>query len=147
MKGEKNMKTRVRKQAEDRFLTGTSIGIVAAVLICILSCAAMAMLVGNQSITEENSTIGAIFVHAVCSFVASVVAGGISVQKKGLASIISVCSYFVILLMITILFFDGAFDNVFSTLIAVLVGYGVSKIPSMRKQKGSTRFRKIKIRK
>jgi len=147
MKGEKNMKTRVSKQAGDRFLTGTSIGVVAAILICILSCAAMAMFVGNQSITEENSTIGAILVHAVCSFVASVVAGGISVQKKGLASIISVCSYFVILLMITILFFDGAFDNVFSTLIAVLVGYGVSKIPSMRKQKGSTRFRKIKIRK
>ncbi len=139
------MKTRVRKQAGDRFLIGTSMGLLAAILICLISSILMAILVGNERITEEGTKVTTAVTHVIAGLMASVVSGSIALNRKGLASIACVCSYIAVLLMITILLFDGMFDNVILTMASIFAGYGLSKIPLLRKRKGSIRLKGIKI--
>ena len=139
------MKQRVRRQTGDRIIIGTSIGLAAAILIFLISGVLMAILVGNESIAEGNINILAIVTHVISALVAAIISSSIASNRKGLASIASVCGYIVVLFMLTILFFDGVFDNVLLTIASAFAGYGLSKIRLLRKQKGSVRLKHIKI--
>lgn len=139
------MKIRTGKQSGDRMILGTSIAVAAALLLSIISAAIMALLIGNESITEVAANKIAILVNGISSLAAAVISGTVASERKGLASIISVGSYFAVLVMTTILFFDGEFEHIVVTAIAIIVGYVISKIPNLKRRKGSIKLNRRKI--
>lgn len=121
---------------------GIVIGVVAAVAVMLIGALVMAVMVIKETITINAIGIGAMFVLALASAMGAWIAGGLTKQKKLLVCGVTALSFYLVLLSITAVFFDGVYSSMGIAALMVLLGAGVTLMPGLRKKSGKN---KIKI--
>jgi putative membrane protein (TIGR04086 family) len=122
--------------------TGIVIGVVTAVAVMLIGALVMAAMVINETMPIDGIGVGAMCVIALASALGAWLAGGLTKQKKLLVCGLTALGFYLVLLSITAVFFDGVYSAMGISALMVLLGAGATLIPGLRKKTGKS---KIKI--
>ena len=99
---------------------GIGLGIAMSVAITALVSVVTAVLVTGGKWTEEQAIYGSVAALLLSGFSGSMLAAGMAGEKRMVVCLLHGVLYFLMLLCITALVFDGAYENLWGTLIIVL---------------------------
>lgn len=121
---------------------GVVIGVVTAVAVMLIGALSMAAMVINETMPIDGIGVGAMCAIALASAMGAWLACGLTKQKKLLVCGLTALAFYLVLLSITAVFFDGMYSGMGTTALMVLLGAGVTLLPGLRKKSGKN---KIKI--
>ena len=121
---------------------GIVIGVVAGVSLAILGALLLAYLVVSESIDIGGTGVGAMLIVALASAFGAWITSALVKQKKLLVSGLTALGFFLILLSITAVFFDGVFSEVGKIGLMILLGAALPLLFTLRKKSNKN---KIKI--
>jgi len=121
---------------------GITIGALTSVGVMLIGALAMAYLVMKETITIDRIGFGTMFILACASAIGTWLASALIKQKKLFVCGITALAFYLVLMSITAVFFDGMFAGMGLTALMILIGAGASLLPGMRKKSGKS---KIKI--
>lgn len=133
------------KQINGSMTKGTTLGVGICVVLWFVTSAALASLVVNEHISEETLKWIVPCMQGVVSFIGSVIAGRIVVENKGLASVICTAVYFLVMMCVTMLFFDGRFSSIIWAIIAVAAGGALSILLNLKQKSHLVRWKRVKL--
>ena len=120
---------------------GIVFGVFAALAFAMLGALLLALLVMKETVPMSGIGVGAmVIVFAAAVFgcwLASVLTNG----KKLLVCALTGIAFFLILLSITAVFFDGVFEGIGISAVLILLGTGVSVLFGLRKKSGKSKFK------
>ena len=118
-------------------------GATVSLVITLIAAAIVAALIESGKISSRGMGFAVMIILMVSSLAGSLIASKRSATKKMIISVLSAACYFVALLCITALFFDGAYKGIPAT--ALVVGAGgiaAGLIPIKQGSRGKIRKRK-----
>jgi len=118
------------------------IGVIVSIAVMLIGALVLAYLVMNVTVGIESIGIGAVLIVFLSSAAGCWLVSKLAKQKKPLVSGLTALAFYLVLLSITTVFFDGAFAQMGITALLVLLGAGVSLLPNIRRKPGKS---KIKI--
>ena len=124
---------------------GLAAGAAVSLLMTFAICLLGGWMIGSELISQQ-----AIGYCSIVALLASVIFGSITAWKKIrrkrlLVCVASAVVYFMILTLITLLFFDGGYKGMGVTFITVLMGAAVSVLVTDRPKKSKSGKRRMKI--
>ena len=123
------------------------VGIVIGVLVCIgvslVSSAILAWLISAERVGEDAVRYGAMIVLPLSALLGSWAASSKIGRLRTQVCLITGAGYFLALLSLTALFFDGQYQGVGVAAILIIVGCGLAALLGIREKKS----RKSKIKK
>ena len=130
-----------------RRMSGIPAGVVMGVMVCLLVTIAVvtvvAALVAGEKMEQGQIAFGSAAVLLLAGFCGALTAAGVAGQRRIMVCMLCGAAYFVALLCLTALFFDGMYGNVWltacliagSSLAAALVGLQKKKKGYIRKNR------------
>ena len=116
-----------RKQTGNfNFGTGVGFGIAVSVFLSVLLAMLLTTMVLNERAGECTIEYAVPVIAFVSSLAGSVVAGKMAREKVAILAGVTGAAYILILIGMGILFFDGGFHNLWSSLLSVVAGCVVS---------------------
>ena len=115
----------VKKMAKPMTLpVGIAIGIATSIAIAIGCCMLVAYFIANERIALSALTPVIAAIHLLSAFIGSVVATSLIKQKKMITAMGTGLGQLLVLLALTALVFEGQYQGIIPSLIAVLAGSG-----------------------
>ncbi|MBQ8768635.1 MAG: TIGR04086 family membrane protein [Oscillospiraceae bacterium] len=121
---------------------GVIIGVIAAVAVMLIGALVMSYLIVKETVGMSSAGIGAMVIVAISSALGVWLASALTKQKKLLVCGLTALIYYLVLLSITAVFFDGVYDAVGLTALMVILGAGGILLCGLRKKSSKS---KIKI--
>jgi putative membrane protein (TIGR04086 family) len=121
---------------------GIAIGALTALAVTMIGAMLLAFLVMKEIISMDGTGFSAMIVVTLASAAGAWLAAAVTKSNKLLVCSLTAVSFFVILLSITAVFFDGVFHGVGLTALMILLGAGVNLLPFRHKKSVKS---KIKI--
>ena len=119
-----------------------ALGVAISMAVMLLGALLMAYLVLKGSISMDALGIAAAVVLAIASALGSWCASILNAEKRFLVTALTALVFFLMLLGITAVFFDGMYSGLCFTALVILAGAGVTLLPKLQK---NPRKNKIKI--
>ena len=122
-----------------------AVGAAVSMAMTMVGTGICAALISAETITPSSMGYCAVGVLLVSAFAGSSVVTGVGKQRSPVTNVIAGGVYYLMLLAVTALFFDGQYQGIGVTAFAVLSG---SILPTLlgRTRKNGTKLRKSKIR-
>ena len=120
------MKKMLRGVKEESMLRAIIMGTLICVAISLVGAAILTSAVLGGTVEWSSVHVYALIMLAPASFLGTVTAGKMAGGKYAIVAGAVSGIYMLILLVSTIFFFDGAFDNVIGNIVSVLVGAGTA---------------------
>ena len=120
------MKKSVGENKGSSVLRSISVGVLSCSAVSILGAAGAASLVINERMQESSMRYFSLAILLLATFLGGLIAAKLAGQKRALVSGIVALIYSLLLVGITILFFEGAFVNVLMSMLAVALGFAAS---------------------
>lgn len=114
------------------------VGVVTAFAVTLLCVGIIASLMESERILEETVVYFVLGVQFASVFAGSFMAGKIASKSKLAACAATAGVYCFLLIALTILCFNGAFENVLGGMIAIALGFGLTLLLTFRKNNKST---------
>lgn len=121
---------------------GIAVGVIVSVAVMLLGALGIGFLVINETVPIDGIGFGAMFVLALAAAAGAGVATLLTRQKKLLVIGLTALAFYLVLLSITAVFFDGMFAGVGIIALMILLGAGATVLFGLRKKSGKS---KIKI--
>ncbi len=99
---------------------GTSIGIAVACLLSLAAAGLLSIFVLRENISDRTVNLFSVGIQALAAFAGGLLAGKITSENKAIATTAGGIGYLAVLIVATLLFFDGMFKNVLFSTIAIL---------------------------
>lgn len=110
---------------------GIGIGVGVSIIVSVLASAILAWLVSSEKIGEEALGTGSIIALILSATAGSLAANLCIGEKKLIVTGLTAATYFVILLAITALIFDGQYQNIGVTAISIFAGGMIAFVPGI----------------
>lgn len=135
---------RITKQNKGNFamLPATGIGVIIALAITMIMASIGAIFISNEYMAVTGIKIAAITIQVLSTFIGSFIAGKIVCNKKALTCCIVGGIYYLILVSIAMLFFDGISGSFFICLAAGAIACFVAVYLCTKEKSASVRKRK-----
>ena len=124
---------------------GLAAGAAVSILMTLLICLIGGWMIGSELISQQQIGYCSIVALLTSAILGSLTAWKKIRRKRLLVCMVSGLAYFVILAIITLIFFDGGYQGMGVTLITILVGAAVSVLLTDRPVKSKTGKRRKKI--
>ena len=121
---------------------GIVMGVAVCVAVVLIGAVALAYLVIRETIGLGSVGFGALLIIGLSSAIGAWFATMLVKEKKLLVCGLTALGFYLVLLSITAVFFDGMYAGLGIAAVAILAGAGISLLPGMRGKKGKN---KIKI--
>lgn len=121
---------------------GVVAGVITGVTVMLAGALLLAYLIANETMGVEGIEIGSLIVVALSAAAGSWLAQMLVKQKKLIVCGITALAYYLILLSVTAVFFDGVFGAMGITALMILLGAGLTILPIGGRKAGK---RKLKI--
>lgn len=121
---------------------GIAIGVVASIAVMLIGALVMAYWVIRETVPMDGIGFGTACILIISSALGAWIATVLSKQKKLLVCGLTALMFYLVLLSVTAVFFDGMFSGMGITALMILIGAGGALLPGMRKKSGKS---KIKI--
>ena len=121
---------------------GIVVGVLASIILTIVGALIVTNFVLKERIDIESVGTIVFFLLVAASALGAWLGAKLVSEKKLLASGLTGLGFFLVLLSINAVFFDGMFAGVGITALAILAGIGISLLPKLRKKSSKS---KIKI--
>lgn len=122
---------------------GVLIGITIALVLSLTSAALLAYLILSEKLPYSAMGYGSKLILALAALFGCKAAGAMCEGKSTVASAVAALGFFLSLLGIHWLFFDGQFAGILSTAAAIGAGGGIASIPTLKGKKSGGKRRKI----
>ncbi len=106
-----------------------TIGILGSLLLTLLGAAVLAYLIGSGTVAQTGMGLGSTVILIISTALGSLVATGIHKHRKLMISGITAAGYYLSLLAMSALFFEGQYEGMGITAIMVLLGAGIALLP------------------
>ena len=120
------MSSKYKTKSKQSFATVVSIGTLTSLLLSVVLSMIIATLVLNERIGEDAIGLLSRIVMMISTALGCIIAIRLNAEKLAIVSGITGIIYFLILIGTGILFFDGGFHNIWTSVISVAVGCVVS---------------------
>lgn len=104
---------------------GIGVGILIAILMATLLSGVGAFTVYKGTIDESYMQFIAIIINGISSFIAAIIAYSTAKQKCLPVIGITAAGYFLIHVIVTVLFFESSFCNIWTSVLSILIGSGI----------------------
>jgi putative membrane protein (TIGR04086 family) len=121
---------------------GIAIGVDASIAVMLIGALVMAYLVIRETVPMDGIGFGTACILIISSALGAWIATVLSKQKKLLVCGLTALMFYLVLLSVAAVFFDGMFSGMGITALMILLGAGGALLPGMRKKSGKS---KIKI--
>jgi len=121
---------------------GIAIGAAISIAVVLIGALGIAYLVIRETVPIDGAGIGAMVIITLAAALGASIANMLTKQNRLLVCGVTALVFFLILLSINAIFFDGMYTGIGLTALMVLLGAGVSLLPGMRKKSGKS---KVKI--
>lgn len=125
---------------------GIGLGSLVGLLLSVLGAAATAALVAGEKMAEQQIPYGTAAVLLLGAFGGAFLASAIAGEKRMIVCIGCGIVFYVVLLCVTALFFDGTYENIWETALLVLGSSAAAGLVGMRKNSTSYKRRNRRIR-
>ena len=129
------------KATHRNFVMEIGKGVLAALVIAVISACVFAFLVERQSAAETSIGIWGYATLTLASLVGSLISSGRIGEKRVIVCAVMAAVFAFLLLLTGILVFDGNMHGLGGNLVSILIGAGISSLLSMKKP-----GRKVKIK-
>ena len=121
---------------------GIAIGVVVSVAVMLIGALALAYLVIRETVPIDGIGFGASVILVLATALGCWIATVLAKQRKLLVCGLTALVFYLVLLSVTAVFFDGVFSGMGMTALMTLIGAGGALLPGMPKKSGKS---KIKI--
>ena len=126
---------------------GIGLGVLAGVGVTLVGAGFLAWLMAQERLQSEGVGYAIIVVLLVASSLGALVAAGKIKRLRVQMCLLSGAVYYLVLLMITALFFGGKYQGMGVTAMVVLIGCGAASLTSLSNRKSTkTKIRKMGYR-
>ena len=115
---------------------GVLVGVVISVAITLLCCVILTWLISIEKIALESMDYGACIVLVLASLLGAMAAVGKIKKMRAQVCLITGTAYYLMLLSVTAVFFDGRYKGCGITAIYVFVGCGLAALLGIKEKKG-----------
>lgn len=120
---------------------GIAIGVAICIAAMLIGALVMAYLIMNETIGIDSIGIGTMVITAVSSALGTWLATALTKQKKLLVCGLTAFAFYLVLLSINAVFFDGTFAGMRLTALMILLGAGGILLCGLRKKPGKNRIK------
>ncbi len=120
---------------------GIAIGVVTSVAAMLIGALVMAYLVTGETVPIDGIGFGASCILVVATALGAWIATTLTKQKKLLVCGLTAIVFYLVLLSVTAIFFDGMFSGMGITALMTVIGAGAALLPGMRKKSGKSRIK------
>lgn len=120
---------------------GIAIGVVTAIGVTLLGALAMAAMVIRETVPMDGIGVGAMGILILASALGSWIGSGLTKQKKLLVCGLTALVFYLVLLSVTAVCFDGVYDGMGLTALLLTAGAGVPLLSGLRKKSGKSRVK------
>ncbi len=124
------------KGTNNTFTRGIILGAAVSIIISLVGSAIAAAAIHAQTIPQSSMQIVACIILLISSAVGCFAGGRVVGSKRALISGITAGTYLLVLIAITIVFFDGMFHNFWAGLACVAGGFVISCIICLKSNDG-----------
>ena len=141
------MKTNRKARSDMQAGKAVTAGTVSAMAITMVATAAIALLVENERIAESGIGTYVIIIQFISAFIGSWVVDKLCGKTAPVASVIAAALYCAVLVLLTVLFHEGRFQNLLRGVAAIAAGAAAAILLNLQsaKRKSASR-RKIHSR-
>jgi len=132
-----------RSNAPVSILVAVGIGVCCAVVFSMLVCALLASLITSGSISFQTTGGVVVVVQGISGMLGSWIAATVAKQQRLQVCLITAGMYFLCLLAMTALLFDGEYAGVVLSLMSVLTGGCIVALSGIRTKK-EKKFKALK---
>ncbi len=119
-----------RKSGKELPMAGAiAIGIFGSLILTFLGAALLAYLIGKGSVMQSGISFGCMIILAASSSFGAFLASGLFKRRKLMVCGITAAGYYLSLLAMTAMFFEGQYNGLGITAIMVLLGAGTALLP------------------
>lgn len=137
-----SVKLKIRKPPISAW-AGIAIGWGTSLLATVLACGIITWLIHNEHITQNAMTWAAAIAALSSALLGCTVSMGIVKGKKLIICVITAAAYFITLLAITAMVFEGEYSDVETNAGMILAGGAIALLPTIIRGKGGGKFKKI----
>lgn len=116
----------VIKKDERSMATGVAIGVLLSVMISLLLAMGTAGLITNEKLSEGGIHYFTLIITLISGMVGGLVAGKIVGSKYAVVTGLTGLVYLLVLIAVGILIFDGGFNMLWTSAVAIAVGVSIS---------------------
>lgn len=120
---------------------GIAIGVVTCIAVMLIGALAMAYLITNETLSIDGVGIGAMVITALSSALGTWLSTALTKQKKLLVCGLTALVFYLVLLSINAVFFDGTFAGMGLTALMILLGAGGIVLCGLRKKPAKNRIK------
>ena len=110
---------------------GVGIGVGVATVLSLAGAALLAWLIGSEKMNENAMGMGSLILLALSSAIGSIIANICIREKKLIVTAATSATFFILLLAITALLFEGQYHHVGATALSILAGGMIAIIPGI----------------
>jgi putative membrane protein (TIGR04086 family) len=120
---------------------GLGMGLLTGIIVTLVGSMVIASLIAAEKMEMRQMFYGVAVVVLLSAFVGSLAAAALAGEKRLLICAISGCVYFVTMLCVSALVFDGIYENVWSTGLLILAGSMAAGFVGIRRKNSHYRGR------
>ncbi len=120
---------------------GIGIGVLTSAAVSVTGALLMAYLIMSETVSIDSIGFGASCTLAMAAAVGCWMASWITKRQKLLVTGVTALAFFLVLLSVTAVFFDGVFSGVGLTALMILLGAGGSLLTGLRKKTAKSRIK------
>lgn len=121
---------------------GIICGVIASLVVTLIGALAVSYMVIKEMVSMDSIGLGVMCIAALATACGAWIASLLSNKNKLLNCGLTALAYYLMLLSVNAVFFDGIFTGMGITALMILLGAGISLLPGLRKKTGKS---KIKI--
>ena len=127
---------------------GIGVGLLAGTIITIFGAVITAAMIAGEKVGEAQAVYGAAMSLLLGTFVGGLCASSVAGEKKMIVCLVNGAVNFVMWLCVTALFFEGAYENIWITMLLILGTSTAAGLMAARGTKSAFKGKKhsIKIR-
>lgn len=125
---------------------GLGMGLLTGMVISFVTIMVISTLIAGEKLEQQQAIYGSFVALLLGSFGGAWIAARIAEEKQMLVSIISGGIYFLVLMCITALFFEGMYENIWSTALLILGSSAAAGFAGIRKNNRGYRVKKSRLR-
>lgn len=133
----------VIKKGERSMASGVAIGVLLSVVISLLLAMGTSGLITKEKLSEGGVHYFALIITLISGMVGGLVAGKVVGSKYAVVTGLTGLAYLLVLISVGILFFDGGFNMLWTSTVAIAVGVAVSCVLCITGTRGRGRRKRL----
>lgn len=135
------MRTKHKHEKKMNAVAAIGTGVIVGVIILSVLVAALGLLVSQEAVEEQTSQYFIPLIHIVAACIGCYISSHGVEEKKSAIIFGTAATYYILLIIITVLIFESSFDGVLTGLASVLAGAFIILMPGLRGQTHKNRKR------